>query len=121
MLEIPETFTMLTKRRRLLGGVGNTIKQIADDYTEAKGLFPRREKVGRDLRAMGEGVITQLQMLLRQWLELWSAALGSGGWLRGACGGQCCGAVVGSLVGGSAGNALVEGAGRYRMLCKSGH
>lgn len=97
------------------GGVGNTVKQIGDDYTEAKGFIPGVKKVGRDFRAMGEGVITQLPNAVAPMVGTFGgAALGAAAGSEVPVVGNVAGAVVGSLVGGSAGNALVEGGGQVQ-------
>lgn len=96
-------------------GVGNTVKQIGDDYTEAKGFIPGVKKVGRDFRAMGEGVITQLPNAVAPMVGTFGgAALGAAAGSEVPVVGNVAGAVVGSLVGGSAGNALVEGGGQVQ-------
>ncbi len=96
-------------------GVGNTVKQIGDDYTEAKGFIPGVKKIGRDIRAMGEGVITQLPNAVAPMVGTFGgAALGAAAGSEVPVVGNVAGAVVGSLVGGSAGNALVEGGGQVQ-------
>lgn len=97
------------------GGVGNTIKQIGDDYTEAKGFVPGVKKVGRDLRAMGEGIITQVPNAIAPMIGTFGgAALGAAAGSEVPIVGNVAGAIAGSLVGGSAGNALVEGGGQVQ-------
>lgn len=87
----------------VMGGIGNVARQVKSDYDQAKGFIPGLKAVGRDLRAMGEGVVEQVPNMIAPTV----------GMVGGAAAGSTVGGPVGALAGGwagaSAGNALVEG------------
>ncbi len=87
----------------VLGGIGNVARQVKSDYDEAKGFIPGMKAVGRDLRAMGEGIVEQVPNMIAPTVGM------VGGAAAGSPAGGPAGAVAGGWVGASAGNALVEG------------
>ena len=90
--------------------IGNVAGQIKSDYDSAKGFIPGARAVGRDLRAMGEGIVEQVPNMIAP-----TAGMLFGGAAGGVAGsevpvvGNAVGAALGGWAGASAGNALVEG------------
>lgn len=87
----------------VMGGIGNVARQVKNDYDQAKGFIPGLKAVGRDLRAMGEGVVEQVPNMIAPTVGM------VGGAAAGSAVGGPVGTVAGGWAGASAGNALVEG------------
>lgn len=112
----------------ITGGVKEVAGQIGDDYNNAKGFLPGAAAVGRDLKAMGAGVLEQVPNMVAPVGGMIAGGAGGaklGGMAGGAVGaaaagvGAVPGAAIGATIGGaagawagaSAGNTAVEGGG----------
>ena len=63
----------------VLGGIGNVARQVKSDYDEAKGFIPGMKAVGRDLRAMGEGIVEQVPNMIAPTVGMVGGALSARG------------------------------------------
>ncbi len=109
----------------VLGGIGEVGSQVAKDYRKAEGFISGAKAVGRDLRAMGEGVVEQVPNMIAPMAgqlaggyagaQLGSvaggsvgAAFGGVGAIPGAAIGGTVGGIAGAFTGSAAGNAALE-------------
>ncbi len=88
----------------ITGGIKEVAGEFAKDWREAPGVIDGVKATGRNLRAMGEGLVEQVPNMIAPVAGL--VAGGAAGARAGALG-----AAVGGFAGAAAGNTLVEGGG----------
>ncbi len=88
----------------ITGGIKEVAGEFAKDWREAPGVIAGVKATGRNLRAMGEGLVEQVPNMIAP-----AAGMVAGG-AAGARGGAL-GAAIGGFAGAAAGNTLVEGGG----------
>ena len=94
------------------GGISEVAGEFAKDWREAPGVIKGLRATGRNLRALGEGVVEQVPNMVAPGTGMVGGALAGGA--AGSAApivGNVAGAAVGGWVGASAGNTLVEGGG----------
>ncbi|MBN9696500.1 MAG: hypothetical protein J0L85_11960, partial [Zoogloea sp.] len=110
------------------GGVSEVLGEIGKDYREAKGFIPGLVSVGKNLNAMGQGILEQAPNMVAPLAGMAAggfagtksgtavggavgAAVGGVGAAPGAAIGGMAGGLIGAWGGASAGNAALEGGG----------
>ena len=94
----------------ILGGIEAVGGEIAKDWREAPNTVDALKGAGRNVRAMGEGIVEQVPNMLAPTMGM--VAGGAAGSYAGSVVpgvGTTVGALTGAFLGSSAGNALVEG------------
>lgn len=96
----------------VLGGISEVADEFAKDWREAPSVIGGIRATGRNLRAMGEGIVEQTPNMIAP-----TVGMLTGGAAGGAAGsavplvGNAAGAIAGGWLGATAGNTLVEGGG----------
>ncbi|MBP8081077.1 MAG: hypothetical protein KAY12_02875, partial [Arenimonas sp.] len=94
MKEGSELMDAWKKGDGITGGISGVASEIAKDYREAKGFIPGVASVGKNLQAMGSGIVEQVSNSVAP-----IAGMVAGGF-AGAKGGAAIGGALGSVAGG---------------------
>lgn len=104
------------------GGVAEVGGEFAKDWRESPGVMAGIRATGRNLRALGEGVVEQVPNMIAPTIGMVAGGLaGAAAGSAAPVVGNVAGGVAGAWAGGAVGNTLVEGGGQAQdALQKAG-